>query len=514
MDPGSQLPTSQTANPLQNISLKRKLDPPPSTVPPKKPKVDTEADSPKVKRLISKLSTLREMKKQEKASKPRARTPWPPIFEHEGSPKIVVASFPATPQRDNSPFRDNEKPVVCGDCVGKAREIESLGQKLELAYVRITEREDRIRELESTLLQAEDYRKYVHSQLVELKGPIRVMCRLKPLSPNSQACVTLPELTFGEKHPHTVLWTLNSHRSSYLFDRVFSADASQLEVFEEIKPYIQSGLDGDHVCIFTYGQTGSGKTYTLEGPHFTGNIEVNTGVVPRAAVYLFHEIERQTHTGMSYTVQISCLEIYNDALYDLFTDSEEKLSIKTIHNRVQIDPLHWEIVTNSSDLLLKIASAVQSRVTRDTHLNTASSRSHCLYQLSITGVNSATGNSVSGRINIIDLAGSERANIDTYAGKSAREVADMRAVLSEARFINTSLSCLRRVVSSLIVNKSRGSGLLPPFRESKLTRILQESMMMQGAKILVIVNVCMESDTAGETRESLKFGSDAQFCLS
>lgn len=94
-----------------------------------------------------------------------------------------------------------------------------------------------------------------------------------------------------------------------------------------------------------------------------------------------------------------------------------------------------------------------------------------------------------------------------------KEVADMRLIQSEAKFINTSLSCLRRVVSSLIANKARSTGLLPPYRESKLTRILQDSLAHPDAKLLLIINICAGAENAAETRESLKFGADAQFCL-
>lgn len=497
--------TNKVQKAVQSLDLKRKLEET-STQPAKKPKLDSKAQ-------ISKLSTLREIKKQEKAGKPRFRSPWPPIFEHEGSPKVIVASFPATPQRDNSPFKENREPLVCLNCPEKDSQLQILAQKLEYALSALNERESCITQLEETISQAEEYRKHLHSQLVELKGPIRVMCRLKPVDSSTSPCLSLPESTLGERHTHSVTWSLGAHKTTYLFDRVFSMETGQEEVFDEVKPYIQSALDGDHVCIFTYGQTGSGKTYTLEGPNFTGTVNSDSGVVPRAALYLFNEINRQNTSGTAYTVQISCLEIYNDALYDLFTDSGEKLSIKTIHNKVIIEPLTWYKVTSSSELLAKLASGVQLRSTRETHLNASSSRSHCLYQLTLEGTDSS-GKTISGKLNIIDLAGSERSNIDTFEGKSQRELADMKSIQSEAKFINTSLSCLRRVVSSLIANKARGSGLLPPFRESKLTMILQDSLLMPDAKVLVIVNVCSGSDTAAETRESLKFGSDAQFCLS
>jgi len=498
--------TGKVEKAVQNLDLKRKLVETGSTLPVKKPKLENKAQ-------ISKLSTLREIKKQEKAGKSRTRSGWPLIFEHEGSPKVIVASFPTTPQRDNSPFKENREPATCVDCPAKDSQLQSLAQRLEDANSALNERDFRIRHLEETVSQAEEYRKHLHSQLVELKGPIRVMCRLKPIDPGASPCVFLPEAGLGERHAHSVTWLTGVHKTTYLFDRVFSMEASQEEVFEEVKPYIQSALDGDHVCIFTYGQTGSGKTYTLEGPNFSGTVTSESGVVPRAALYLFSELSRQSESGAGYSVQVSCLEIYNDALYDLFTDSGEKLSIKTIHNKVTIDPLSWHSVSSSVDLLSKLASGVQRRCTRETHLNVSSSRSHCLYQLTIEGTD-ASGKAISGKLNIIDLAGSERSNLETFEGKSQREVADMKSIQSEARFINTSLSCLRRVVSSLIANRARGSGLLPPFRESKLTRILQDSLLLPEAKVLVIVNVCSGSDTAAETRESLKFGTDAQFCLS
>ena len=498
----------------QNMDLKRKLEDSGPAQIAKKPKVERNAESPKVQRLISKLSSVRQVWKEEKAGKPRARSAWLPVIEHDGSTRGVVASIPASPQSDTSPSKENyapNKPVECVACPLKDSQIQALSQQLDVTNSTLTEKDLRIRQLKDTIDQAEEYRKYLHSQLVELKGPIRVMCRLKPVDIGTSLCVTLPEIRLGERVAHSVTWANGAHKTSFLFDRVFEMKTTQEEVFEEVKPYVQSALDGEHVCIFTYGQTGSGKTYTLEGPNFTGTVNSDSGVVPRAAIHIFNEINRQS--GASYSVHLSCLEIYNDALYDLFTDSTDKLNIKTSHNKVLIDPLSCLPVTSCSDLLAKLASGVQRRSIRETHLNASSSRSHCLYQFTFEGSN-ASGKPVSGKLNIIDLAGSERANVDAYEGKSVREVADMKTVQSEARFINTSLSCLRRVISSLIANRARGSGLLPPFRESKLTRILQDSLLAPSAKMLVIVNVCSGSESAAETRESLKFGADAQFCLS
>lgn len=489
---------------LQNVDLKRKCPDSSPTQSEKKPKLE----SPKVQRLISKLSTVREVWKQEKAGQPRTRSAWLPTIENEGSAQ--AASLPASPHL--SPLKDSQlprKPLACLECPAKDTQIQTILQRIEDVSVTLSERDVRIRQLKDTITQAEEYRRYLHSQVVELKGPIRVMCRLKPLDSGASSCVYLPEIGLGERCAHSVAWGSGTHKSTYLFDRVFGAQASQEEVFEEVKAYVQSAIDGDQVCLFTYGQTGSGKTYTLEGPSFTGAVTSQSGIVPRTAIYLFDEISRQG--GVDYSVHVSCLEIYNEALYDLFTDSNAKLSIKTVRNKVLIDPLTCVPVASSSALLTALASAIQRRSTRDTHLNVSSSRSHCLYSFTFQGTN-ASGQTIAGKLNIIDLAGSERANVDTFEGKSLREVADMKAVQSEAKFINISLSCLRRVVSSLIAIRARGSGLLPPFRESKLTRILQDSLLAPAAKVLVIVNVCSGTETAAETRESLKFGSDAQFC--
>ena len=512
--------SGKVQKPVQNMDLKRKLDDPAPRVA-KKVKVDNVGESPKVKKLISRLNELREIKKQEKAGAKKPLAPWPTIFDHDGSPKIVVASFPATPERVSvclspiSAFRSLQGGLTgpCPDCPPKDEQIKTLTRRLEEAWDLLGTREEQIQKLTDTVTLGETYRKYLHSQLVELKGPIRVMCRLKPLDSQSSACVLCPEEALGvsRRDLHSVAWGTGQHKTTYLFDRVFRADTNQDEVFDEIKPYVQSALDGDHVCIFTYGQTGSGKTYTLEGPHFSGAINATSGVIPRAVLFLFQEMQRQNTTA-SLSVTVSCLEIYNDSLYDLFSDSVEKLTIKTLYGKVVIEPLEWIKVANAEELLSRLAIGVHRRATRETHMNAASSRSHCVYQFQFDGV-SRENRPIAGKLNIIDLAGSERSNSESYEGKSQKEVAEMRLIQNEAKFINTSLSCLRRVVSSLIANKSRSTGLLPPYRESKLTRILQDSLAHPDAKLLLIINICSGLENASETRESLKFGADAQFCL-
>lgn len=120
---------------------------------------------------------------------------------------------------------------------------------------------------------------------------------------------------------------LDKDTLTYFFDGVFGQDCSQADVFEEVKPFIQTAMDGENVCIFAFGQTGAGKTHTMEGPHsdFLVNDRMDihelSGILPRTAVYILTEVQRlQKYIYDEIKIEISALEIYLDQVRDLFSD--------------------------------------------------------------------------------------------------------------------------------------------------------------------------------------------------
>lgn len=343
--------------------------------------------------------------------------------------------------------------------------------------------------LKEKLLQSEGLRKIIHNKLQELKGPLRVCCRVKP---DLNKYIEYPDLGLGGK-AQTISLIRSGYKNDYIFDRVFDEHTNQEEVFEELKSYVQTAIDGGKVSIFSYGQTGSGKTYTLEGSQFDGNITENTGVLPRASVLIFSEIDRQNL--MNLRVYMSCIEVYLDNITDLLQESK-------VLDRKNSENYCWVEVHNINEFLGYIAASSQKRVTRDTHQNATSSRSHTVYQIRIEGIGSRNID-IKGKISVIDLAGSEKANPETFTDKTTEEIESMKKITEEAKHINKSLSCLKRVFECL---SQKNTNTIPPYRETKLTKVLQKQL--QEGLVVVIITVTPENYP--ETKESLKFGSTVQ----
>lgn len=413
-----------------------------------------------------------------------------PVFEYPdtlGSPLTPISNL------------DEMRGYSCYECYDQAHKIKLLSLELEeykrqcseLSF-KVSEVSQYSTELSKQLQSEESYRQALHRHLQSLRGNMRVYCRIKL---SDRPFIELPNFS-----PINSLTLPGSMHSVYTLDRVFPGRSTQTEVYSEVQPFIQSFVDGDDVCIFCYGQTGSGKTYTLEGPCFNGVIDETVGVLPRAATDIFSALKAYSLTSASW-LKLSAIEIYLDELKDLLNETSI-LHLKTVKDKAYVAGLSWHTVAEADQMLQLLSQAAQSRVRRNTAFNSLSSRSHCIYQVSLS-----RGGKVS-TLNIVDLAGSERSNPEPFRDKTPLEVEAMKQVQTEASSINKSLSCLRRVIASLSNKASKTN--LPPFRESKLTRLLQNSLSSTEAKVVLIVNICDADDT--ETRESLKFAAAAQRC--
>eukprot|EP00359_Climacostomum_virens_P010986 CAMPEP_0204903670 /NCGR_PEP_ID=MMETSP1397-20131031/4409_1 /ASSEMBLY_ACC=CAM_ASM_000891 /TAXON_ID=49980 /ORGANISM="Climacostomum Climacostomum virens, Strain Stock W-24" /LENGTH=468 /DNA_ID=CAMNT_0052072359 /DNA_START=1184 /DNA_END=2590 /DNA_ORIENTATION=+ len=391
------------------------------------------------------------------------------------------------------------KGITCLDCYEKSHklslanvELEEYREQNKELSQQLAKTSQHVSELRKQLQSEEGYRQALHRHLQSLRGNMRIYCRIKQ---SKNPFIELPDIS-----PIKSLTIPGSAHSVYTFDRVFSGSATQVDVYSEIQPFIQSFVDGDDVCIFCYGQTGSGKTYTLEGPGFNGAINETVGVLPRAATDIFLALKAYKLTSIT-SVKLAAIEIYLDVLKDLLHEPNE-LKLKSNKDKTVVSGLSWHSVADAEGMLQLLSQAAQCRVRRGTAFNSLSSRSHCIYQVSLTR------NSKISTLNIIDLAGSERSNPEPFRDKTRMQVEEMKQVQTEASSINKSLSCLRRVISAL-ANKAPKTNM-PPFRESKLTRLLQDNLSSAEAKVVLIVNICDTNDT--ETRESLKFSAAAQRC--
>ncbi|EPY78101.1 kinesin family member C2 [Camelus ferus] len=378
-------------------------------------------------------------------------------------------------------------------------------------------------------------------RLLELKGNIRVLCRLRPGTPSS--LVSLEPGPGG-----TVTTCYRGHQRRFRLDWVFPPHASQEEVFRELESAVLSCLGGYSVCIFTYGQTGTGKTYSMEGP------PEDPGIAPRALQSLFREMG----TGGQHHVTLSMVEIYNEAVRDLLAPGPpQRLAVRqgpAGQGGIQVAGLtHWE-VPNLESLHQMLSLGRGNRATAATVMNQHSSRSHALVTLTLRTASPLRGPATSGTLHLVDLAGSERAWKAGTAGTSWED-RDGAQRLREARTINRSLLALGGVMTALrarrphvpfrdspptrfwkagtagtswedrdgaqrlrearTINRSllalggvmtalRARRPHVPFRDSQLTRLLQPALG-PGATAVLLLQISTRPEDLGETVCSLKF---------
>ncbi|XP_029096810.1 kinesin-like protein KIFC3 isoform X1 [Monodon monoceros] len=330
-------------------------------------------------------------------------------------------------------------------------------------------------------------RKKCHNELVRLKGNIRVIARVRPVTKEDGEGPEATNAVTFDPDDDSIIHLLHKGKPvSFELDKVFSPKASQQDVFQEVQALITSCIDGFNVCIFAYGQTGAGKTYTMEG-----TLE-NPGINQRALQLLFSEVQEKA-SDWEYTITVSAAEIYNEVLRDLLgQEPQEKLEIRLCPDgsgQLYVPGLTEFQVQSVEDINKVFEFGHTNRTTEFTNLNEHSSRSHALLIVTVHGVDGSTGLRTTGKLNLVDLAGSER------VGKSGAEGSRLR----EAQHINKSLSALGDVIAAL---RSRQGHV--PFRNSKLTYLLQDSLS-GDSKTLMVVQVSPVEKNTSETLYSLKF---------
>ncbi|ORX94860.1 kinesin-domain-containing protein [Basidiobolus meristosporus CBS 931.73] len=390
--------------------------------------------------------------------------------------------------------------------------LETTEATLRLRESRIAELEKLLEEtnctvasLESKLMEEETQRRKLHNTIQELKGNIRVFCRVRPLL-GAELSDDMSHISFPDDGKSIELFQsqtsadgskTTSKSFPFQFDKVFQPGVSQAEVFEEISQLVQSALDGYPVSIFAYGQTGGGKTFTMEGPdHPTHE---NMGVIPRAVLQIYQTANLLKEKGWEYTMEGQYVEIYNETVHDLLGDGilSSKHEIRHLPNNKTVITDITTVSLNTPDKVSELMKkAGQNRAVAATQCNDRSSRSHSVFTLRLTGTNSLTGEVSEGVLNLIDLAGSERLS-------SSKSTGDR---LKETQAINKSLSSLGDVIFAL-ANKENHI----PYRNSKLTYLLQNSLG-GNSKTLMFVNISPLSTNFGETLCSLRFATKVNNC--
>ncbi|ONK66812.1 uncharacterized protein A4U43_C06F12230 [Asparagus officinalis] len=294
------------------------------------------------------------------------------------------------------------------------------------------------------------------NEVQELKGNIRVYCRIRPfLSGENRKSTTIDYI--GENGELLLVNPFKQGKDgnhSFKFNRVFGPAATQEEIFLDIQPLIRSVLDGYNVCIFAYGQTGSGKTYTMTGPN----------------------LSTKEDWGVNYR-----------ALNDLFNIS--RIMNSSQPNGLAVPDASLHLVNSTSDVLELMQIGLANRAVGATALNERSSRSHSIVTVHVRGADLKTGATLRSSLNLVDLAGSERVDRSEVTGDRLRE----------AQHINKSLSALGDVIFALSQKSSH-----VPYRNSKLTQVLQSSLGGQ-AKTLMFVQINPDVKSYSETFSTLKF---------
>jgi len=342
------------------------------------------------------------------------------------------------------------------DSQTQSQAFADLEQQLRDAFASAKEANGKLR-TEETL------RRKLHNQVQELKGNIRVFCRVRPTLESEPAeegaRISFPDVKEDSKEVEVMgleekssLGNITTKTNAFAFDRVFGPSSQNGNVFEEISQLVQSALDGYNVCIFCYGQTGSGKTFTMSA---------DDGMIPLAVHQIYDTAQSLEEKGWKYSMEGSFVEVYNENLNDLLGKPEEfdKKKHEIRHDMQKCKTTITDITTVNLDSPSKVESilrrATANRSVAATKANERSSRSHSVFILKLTGENSVTGEKSEGTLNLVDLAGSERLS---HSGSTGER-------LKETQNINRSLSCLGDVIGALGLGKEGGH---VPYRNSKV----------------------------------------------
>jgi kinesin family protein 18/19 len=298
-----------------------------------------------------------------------------------------------------------------------------------------------------------------------------------------------------EYNGHEEVFKNRSREQQYAFDYVFDNHSTQQEVYENSSKFLIPGItQGFNATVFAYGATGAGKTHTMLG---TGR---EPGMMVRSLGDLFSTIEASTQR--QFKVKISYVEVYNETLRDLLGNSGDNLDLREDPTKgsviVGVKELEVNTSTQVFELLLK---GNKSRTTESTNMNETSSRSHAVLQILVENKagNSEKNESVISKFILVDLAGSERAANTKNTG--------MRLI--EGASINKSLLSLGNCINALVEISNGSSKTFIPWRDSKLTRLLKDSLG-GNSRIVMIANISPSVFTLEDTLNTLKYANRAK----
>ncbi|XP_026930436.2 kinesin-like protein KIF14 [Acinonyx jubatus] len=293
------------------------------------------------------------------------------------------------------------------------------------------------------------------------------------------------------------------------FDESHPNYASQTTVYETLAiPLLERAFEGYNACLFAYGQTGSGKSYTMMG------LSEEPGIIPRFCEDLFAQVAKKQTQEVSYHLEMSFFEVYNEKIHDLLVckgeNGQRKQPLRVREHPVSgpyVEALSMNVVSSYSDIQSWLELGNKQRATAATGMNDKSSRSHSVFTLVMTQtkIESVEGEEhdhrITSRINLIDLAGSERCSTAQTSGQR----------LKEGVSINKSLLTLGKVISALSEQANRKRGFVP-YRESVLTWLLKESLG-GNSKTAMIATVSPAASNIEETLSTLRYASQARMII-
>ncbi|XP_019901608.2 kinesin-like protein KIF3A isoform X3 [Esox lucius] len=334
----------------------------------------------------------------------------------------------------------------------------------------------------------------------EIMDNVKVVVRCRPLNQKEKSMGHKQAVSVDENRGTITvnkLETTHEPPKTFTFDTVFGPDSKQLDVYNlTARPIIDSVLEGYNGTIFAYGQTGTGKTFTMEGVRAVPELR---GIIPNSFAHVFGHIAK-AEGDTRFLVRVSYLEIYNEEVRDLLgKDQMQRLEVKERPDvGVYIKDLSGYVVNNADDMDRIMTMGHKNRSVGATNMNEHSSRSHAIFTITIEcSEKGVDGNQHvrMGKLHLVDLAGSERQGKTGATGQR----------LKEATKINLSLSTLGNVISALVDGKSTHV----PYRNSKLTRLLQDSLG-GNSKTMMCANIGPADYNYDETISTLRYANRAK----
>uniref|UniRef100_A0A3B3DVZ8 Kinesin-like protein n=1 Tax=Oryzias melastigma TaxID=30732 RepID=A0A3B3DVZ8_ORYME len=326
---------------------------------------------------------------------------------------------------------------------------------------------------------------------------VRVAVRLRPYLDKEDEKGEGPCVRgLDKQNLEIVNWRNATETVKYHFDAFHGPKTTQQEVFlSSVKPILSHVLNGQNASVFAYGPTGAGKTHTM-----LGSAE-KPGVIPRAVREVFNLVNaRDEDEGWDYSISMSYLEIYNEKVLDLLSPNSQDLPIRQDKDRnIFIPGLTSTTISSFSDFDTHFVPASLNRTTASTKLNQRSSRSHAILLIKVVRTSRVLPHrQQTGKLYLVDLAGSE----------DNRRTGNQGIRLKESGAINLSLFTLSKVVDSL----NSGTSIRVPYRDSKLTRLLQDSLG-GSAHSVMIANIAPEYKYYFDTFSALNFAAKSKMIV-